>query len=43
MLATLGFEEQDWIVERDIDGENSCLITNLVIKFSSLTNFFLFI
>ena len=30
MLATLGFEEQDWIVERDIDGENSCLITNLV-------------
>ncbi len=30
MLATLGFEEQDWIVERDIDGENSCLITSLV-------------
>lgn len=31
ILATVGFEEQDWIVERDLDGENSCLITNLVI------------
>lgn len=32
ILQTLGFVEEDWIVDRDIDPENnSCLITNLVI------------
>ena len=30
ILASLGFEEEDWIVERDVDGENSCLITTFV-------------
>lgn len=36
ILATLGFEEQDWIVDRDIDPENnSCLITNLPMKFEA--------
>ncbi|RNA27974.1 Exocyst complex component 2 [Brachionus plicatilis] len=30
LLATLGFEEEDWIVDRDVDAKNnSCLITNL--------------
>jgi hypothetical protein len=32
ILANLGFEEQDWIVDRDIDGDSTCLITKLVIR-----------
>jgi hypothetical protein len=30
ILASLGYEDQDWIVDRDIDGESTCLITKLV-------------
>ena len=31
ILALSGFEELDWVVDRDIDAENNCcLITNLV-------------
>jgi hypothetical protein len=36
ILASSGFEEQDWIVDRDIDNDNSCcLITNLPIRFEA--------
>lgn len=36
ILALSGFEEQDWIVDRDIDQEmNCCLITNLPIRFEA--------
>jgi len=36
ILATSGFEEQDWIVDRDIDADNNCcLITNLPIRFEA--------
>ncbi|CAF0899139.1 unnamed protein product [Brachionus calyciflorus] len=39
ILATLGFEEPDWIVDRDVDSENnSCLITNLPSRFEAKFN-----
>ena len=31
IISSLGFEEQDWIIDRYIDSDNyPCLITNLV-------------
>ena len=35
ILATLGFEEEDWIIDRDSDGEVNCLITNLPLRFEA--------
>ncbi len=36
ILALSGFEEQDWIVDRDIDAENNCyLITSLPVRFEA--------
>ena len=34
-MATLGFEEEDWIIDRDLDGEINCLITNLPLRFEA--------
>jgi hypothetical protein len=31
IVSGFGFEEQDWIVDRDFEGENSCLINKSVI------------
>jgi hypothetical protein len=36
ILTLSGFEEPDWIVDRDIDNDNNCcLITNLPIRFEA--------